>query len=149
MLFTEVNSKLGSPFLSILHGHPNVELAAVVTSPPGKLCSYFTDDEEAVDVADQARALGVRVLRPRSVNDPDAVEALAALDADHFLVGNFQQLLGAPLLDLPRRAAVNFHPHRCPSSPGSRRSTGWSARGPRPARCPPSRWAASSTTATC
>ncbi|MEV7441927.1 formyltransferase family protein [Streptomyces sp. NPDC091204] len=118
VLFTEVNSKLGSPFLSILHGHPNVELAALVTSPPGKLCAYFTEDEEAVDVADQARALGVRVLRPRSVNDPDAVEALAALEADYFLVGNFQQLLKAPLLALPRRTAVNFHPSPLPEFAG-------------------------------
>lgn len=118
VLFTEVNSKLGSPFLSILHGHPDVELAAVVTSPPGKLCSYFTDDEETVDVADQARALGVRVLRPRSANDPDILETLGALDADYFLVGNFQQLLRPPLLALPRRTSVNFHPSPLPEFAG-------------------------------
>ncbi|MFB7630083.1 methionyl-tRNA formyltransferase [Streptomyces sp. NPDC056149] len=118
MLFTEVNSKLGSPFLSILHGHPSVELAAVVTSPPGRLCSYFTDDDAAVDVERQARALGVPVLRPASVNDPEVAQELAALAPDYFLVGNFQQLIREHLLDLPREAAVNFHPSPLPEFAG-------------------------------
>ena len=34
VLFSEVNSKLGAPFLDLLANHPLVDLAAVVTSPP-------------------------------------------------------------------------------------------------------------------
>ncbi|MFD0421628.1 methionyl-tRNA formyltransferase [Streptomyces parvus] len=118
VLFSEVNSKLGSPFLSMLHGHPQVDLAAVVTSPQGKHCSYFTDDPEQVDLVTQGAALGVPVLRPSSVNLPSFVEELEGYGADYFLVANFQQILRERLLSAPRVTAVNFHPSPLPAFAG-------------------------------
>ncbi|MFG3283321.1 methionyl-tRNA formyltransferase [Streptomyces sp. NPDC048111] len=118
VLFSEVNSKLGSPFLSMLHGHPQVELSAVVTSPQGKRCSYFTDDPEQVDLVTQGAALGVPVLRPSSVNLPSFVEELEGYGADYFLVANFQQILRERLLSVPRVTAVNFHPSPLPAFAG-------------------------------
>ncbi|WMX44089.1 methionyl-tRNA formyltransferase [Streptomyces roseicoloratus] len=118
VLFSEVNSKLGSPFLSMLHGHPQVDLAAVVTSPQGKRCSYFTDDPEQVDLVTQGAALGVPVLRPSSVNRPAFVEELEGYGADYFVVANFQQILRERLLSVPRVTAVNFHPSPLPAFAG-------------------------------
>lgn len=54
VLFSEVNSKLGAPFLSILAEHPLVRLVGVVTSPIGKLCPYFLGEEDQVDLEKQA-----------------------------------------------------------------------------------------------
>ncbi|MFG3497070.1 methionyl-tRNA formyltransferase [Streptomyces sp. NPDC047928] len=118
VLFSEVNSKLGSPFLDLLARHPQVELAGVVTSRPGRLCSYFVDDPDQVDLAAQAAALGVPVLRPAKVNSPDSLAGLGALDADYFIVGNYQQILKEELLALPRVTSVNFHPSPLPRYAG-------------------------------
>lgn len=118
VLFSEVNSKLGSPFLNVLATHPRVDLAAVVTSPIGRLCSYFVKDQEQVDLAQQALGLGVDVLRPGRVNAPDSLANLEALDADYFIVGNYQQILKEELLDIPHVTSVNFHPSPLPRYAG-------------------------------
>ncbi|CAL9352637.1 Methionyl-tRNA formyltransferase [Streptomyces sp. enrichment culture] len=118
VLFSEVNSKLGSPFLDLLAADPRVDLAALVTSRPGRLCSYFVDDPEQVDLARQAAGLGVRVLRPVKVNSPGTLEELRALEADYFIVGNYQQILGEELLSIPRETSVNFHPSPLPRYAG-------------------------------
>ncbi|CAL9345880.1 MULTISPECIES: methionyl-tRNA formyltransferase [Nocardiopsis] len=118
VLLSEVNSKLGSPFLDMLHHHPLIDLAAVVTSPPGKVCDYFVSDDQQVDLEGRAERLGVPVLRPRSVNSPDTVEALRAMAPDYLIVGNFQQVLKADLLSVPRVTSVNFHPSPLPRYAG-------------------------------
>ncbi|MEV0230750.1 formyltransferase family protein [Nonomuraea sp. NPDC050786] len=118
VLFSEVNSKLGSPFLDLLGRHPQVALAGVVTSPPGRLCSYFVDDREQVDLVSQAAALGVPVFRPAHVNSPESLRSLRALAADYFIVGNYQQILKQELLDIPRVTSVNFHPSPLPRYAG-------------------------------
>ena len=118
VLFSEVNSKLGSPFLDLLFRHPMVDLAAVVTSPPGTLCSYFVDDRVHVDLERQGEALGVRVLRPTAVNAPAVIAELEGLRPDYFIVANFQQIMKPPLLAVPRAAAINFHPSPLPRYAG-------------------------------
>ncbi len=118
VLFSEINSKLGAPFLDMLHHHPLIELAAVVTSPPDTLCDYFIGDTETVDLEAQARDYGVPVLRPPSVNDIEAIEAVRKLDPDYLIVANFQQLIKADLLSVPRETSINFHPSRLPSYAG-------------------------------
>ncbi|MFD9846756.1 methionyl-tRNA formyltransferase [Streptomyces parvus] len=118
VLFSEVNSKLGSPFLRLLQEHPQVELAAFVTSPPGKLCSYFVDDPQQVDVAAQAEKLNVRVFRPEKVNSPQSLAYLRQLHADYFIVGNFQQIMKKELLEIPAVTSVNFHPSPLPRYAG-------------------------------
>lgn len=117
-LFSEVNSKLGSPFLNLLAEHPMVDLVGVVTSRPGRLCSYFTEDQEQVDLDAQARRLGVDVFRPINVNAPEVVAALRTLCPDYFIIGNYQQILKRELLDVPLVTSVNFHPSPLPRYAG-------------------------------
>ncbi|WP_104129670.1 methionyl-tRNA formyltransferase [Cryobacterium sp. N21] len=114
VLFSEVNSKLGSPFLDMLHHHPLIDLAAVVTSPPATLCDYFIGDTQTVDLEDQAKKYGVEVLRPASVNDPEAVSAVKWLEPDYLIVANFQQVIKKGLIEVPKVTSINFHPSQLP-----------------------------------
>ncbi|MET9929534.1 MULTISPECIES: methionyl-tRNA formyltransferase [unclassified Streptomyces] len=118
VLFSEVNSKLGAPFLDMLHGHPLVDLAAVVTSPVGRLCDYFTADAEQVDLEQRGNALGVPVLRPHKVNAPEFVQRIKDLEPDYLIVGNFQRILKEELLATPKVTSVNFHPSALPRYAG-------------------------------
>lgn len=117
-LFSEVNSKLGSPFIRILSGHPTINLVAAVTSPPDVQCSYFADDEVKVDLVTEANALGVPVLRPETPNAPDVLQYLRTLDLDYIIVANYQRKLGRDLLSIPRVAPLNFHPSPLPKYAG-------------------------------
>jgi len=118
VLFTEVNSHLGSPFLRVLSAHPSIDLVAVVTSPPGVLCSYFVDEPVPVDVEAEARGLGIPVMRPERVKTDAVVEALQALAPDYIIVANFQQILDDRILSVPRVAPINFHPGPLPRYAG-------------------------------
>lgn len=118
VLFTEINSKLGSPFLRVLSAHPLVELKAVVTSPKDVLCNYFVNDTTQVDVETEAEALGVMVLRPDRVNAPEVIDALTDIGPDYLIVANFQQLLKSRLLATAGIAAINFHPSPLPRNAG-------------------------------
>lgn len=118
VLFSEVNSKLGSPFLWLLSRDPRVSLVGLVSSPEGRRCSYFVDDPEQVDLATQARQLGVPGFRPRNVNDPELLGELAKLAPDYFIVGNYQQILKPSLLAVPTVTSINFHPSPLPRYAG-------------------------------
>ncbi|MGL5384407.1 MAG: methionyl-tRNA formyltransferase [Serratia sp. (in: enterobacteria)] len=118
VLFSEVNSKLGSPFLRILSAHPMIELVAVVTSPQNSLCGYFLNDPLKVDIEVEARAMGLPVLRPERVSAAAVVVQLTELDPDYFIVANFQQILSPELLAIPRIAPINFHPSPLPRYAG-------------------------------
>ncbi|TQI81264.1 methionyl-tRNA formyltransferase [Serratia fonticola] len=118
VLFSEVNSKLGSPFLRVLSAHPAIELVAVVTSPHNSLCGYFVNDPLKVDIDVEATALGIPVLRPEQVSIPAVVEQLTELEPDYFIVANFQQILSRELLAIPRIAPINFHPSPLPRYAG-------------------------------
>ncbi|MDE9544599.1 methionyl-tRNA formyltransferase [Xenorhabdus bovienii] len=118
VLFTEINSKLGSPFLRILSSHPMIELVAVVTSPHNVLCSYFINDKYKVDVEAEANVLGIKVMRPNKVSSPELIEELTKLNPYYFIVANFQQLLTEKLLSIPNIMPINFHPSPLPRYAG-------------------------------
>jgi methionyl-tRNA formyltransferase len=118
VLLSEVNSKFGAPVLAELLRCRDVEVAGLVTSPPGRLCDYYIDEPDPVDLAAQATVTGVPVLRPQRVNDPACVEQIARLRPDYLLIANYQQILRQELLDVPRVGTVNFHPSPLPRYAG-------------------------------
>lgn len=118
VLLSETNSKFGAPILSDLLAHPEIEVAAVVTRAPGVLCGYYLAEPDPVDLAAQAARARVRVLQPHSVNDPETVDALQRLAPDYLLIANFQQILREPVLAIPKKAVVNFHPGPLPRYAG-------------------------------
>ncbi|MBN1317717.1 MAG: methionyl-tRNA formyltransferase, partial [Anaerolineales bacterium] len=56
-----------------------------------------------------AEASNIPVLQPHSINAPDAMESLAALEPDLIVVVAFGQILRKPVLDLPPFGCVNVH----------------------------------------
>ncbi len=63
----------------------------------------------ASPVAERAEQLGLAVLRPRSLRDPDARAAIRALDVDCAPVVAYGALLPPELLGVPRLGWVNLH----------------------------------------
>ncbi|CAM3505879.1 methionyl-tRNA formyltransferase [Nocardiopsis gilva] len=118
VLLSEANSKFGAPLLADLLAHPDVEVVGLLTRSPGVLCSYYLDEPDPVDLAEQGARARIPVLRPKNVNDPEAITALNALEPDYLLIANFQQILREPVLALPRRAVINFHPSPLPRYAG-------------------------------
>jgi len=118
VLFSEVNSKFGAPFLDALSHDPRVSLTALVTSPPGQVCDYYVGEPKPVDLEARAHEQGIPVHRPASVNDASSVARLRELHADYHLIGNFQQIFKPELLAVPIRATVNFHPSPLPRYAG-------------------------------
>ena len=80
------------------------DIAAVVT--------HADDPHETIwfrSVAERARAAGLPVLVPASVNDPAVVRQLAELAPDVILSVYFREILKPEVLRLARRAALNLH----------------------------------------
>lgn len=118
VLFSEVNSKFGAPILTRLLDYPGIDLVGLVTSPDGRLCDYYVDEPDPVDLAELARAAEVAVFRPMEVNRLTLVEQLRRLNPDFFAIGNYQQILRQWLLDIPANGTVNFHPSPLPRYAG-------------------------------
>jgi methionyl-tRNA formyltransferase len=60
-------------------------------------------------VKQAALALDIPVWQPGSLKRPENIEALAALQADLFIVAAFGQILPQVVLDLPRYGTLNIH----------------------------------------
>ncbi len=93
------------------------ELAAVYTQPDragGRGRSLVTSP-----VKQAAVALGLTVVQPQSLKEPEAFEQLAGFRPDITVVAAFGQLLPKPVLELPRLGCLNVHPSLLPSFRGA------------------------------
>ena len=66
-----------------------------------------------------AQAHGMPVLQPERVNAAVALGALRALAPDAIIIAAFGQILKQPLLDIPRRGALNVHASLLPRHRGA------------------------------
>ena len=66
-----------------------------------------------------AEALGVPILQPEKIRTPETHAALAALDADLFVVVAYGRILPQALLDLPRLGPFNVHASLLPKLRGA------------------------------
>ena len=69
-------------------------------------------------VKEQALKLGLEVLQPAAVNDPELAAALAARAPDLFVVVAFS-ILPRHLLAIPRLGSINLHPSLLPAYRGA------------------------------
>jgi methionyl-tRNA formyltransferase len=69
-------------------------------------------------VAELASSAGIETLMPENVNAPEVVARLAAAEPEVLFSFYFRQLLKAPLLRLPTRAALNMHGSLLPAYRG-------------------------------
>jgi len=67
----------------------------------------------------EAEALGVPILQPEKIRTPETHAALAALDADLFVVVAYGRILPQALLDLPRLGPFNVHASLLPKLRGA------------------------------
>ncbi len=70
-------------------------------------------------VKQEAQALGVPVLQPEKVRTPETAAALAAFQADLFVVVAYGRILPQGLLDLPRLGPYNVHASLLPRLRGA------------------------------
>jgi methionyl-tRNA formyltransferase len=70
-------------------------------------------------VKELAQAHGLPVLQPKSVNTPDALDAIRGYEPDALVIAAFGQILKQPLLDIPRRGSLNVHASLLPKYRGA------------------------------
>ena len=83
------------------------EVAAVYAQPPAPRGRGQALKPSAVQAF--AESLGLPVRTPRSMRDPQIIEAFQALDLDAAVVVAYGQILPAAVLDAPRLGAFNLH----------------------------------------
>lgn len=71
-----------------------------------------------------ALADGLPVLQPERVNAPEVLDVLRAESPDAIVIAAYGQILRQPLLDLPKRGALNVHASLLPSYRGAAPVTG-------------------------
>ena len=78
----------------------------------GLVVTHVDDPRENrwfASVADVALECGIPICTPRNPNTDDVVAQVRALDPDFLFSFYYRMLLGAPLLALPKRGALNMH----------------------------------------
>ena len=110
------SSQFSVPSLESVRGAGH-EVALVVTRPDkprgrGQKVS-------ATPVKHAAAALGLQVLEPLSINEPDAVALLRATDAELGIVVAYGELLGQDVLGVPPAGLINLHASLLPALRGA------------------------------
>ena len=108
---------IGLPVLRTLTNAPEIELVGVGSQPdrPGKRGKNLI----STPITQEAATLGFDADRPASVNDPDYLAKLRALDPDMIVVIAYGQLLKADILALPRYGCINVHASILPKYRGA------------------------------
>jgi len=92
-------------------------VALVITQPDRPAGRGLKLTPPPVKIA--AQELGLPLLQPKSINNPEAVEALRAVNPDILVVAAFGQLLRPVVLQLPRLGCVNVHASLLPKYRGA------------------------------
>ena len=108
-------SPFARPTLSALNN--SEEVIAVITQPDrprgrGQAIAPPPAKELALD-------LGLQILQPERVKDPQFIAQLEGLEPDVIVVAAFGQILPPAVLDLPRLGCVNIHPSLLPNYRGA------------------------------
>lgn len=95
----------------------NYQVVAVVCQPdrPNKRGNKI----EILPLKAKALALGIAVLQPEKVKDPEFVEQLRSYEADIFIVAAYGQMLSKEILEMPTYGALNIHGSLLPEYRGA------------------------------
>jgi methionyl-tRNA formyltransferase len=88
------------------------EISAVVTQPDRPAGRHGAPQPPPVKLA--AEELGLRILQPESLRDPQAVAELRELAPDVIVVVAYGQILRSDVLAIPPRGVLNVHPSLLP-----------------------------------
>lgn len=118
IFFSEVNSKFGYPILLDLYDDDNFEVVALVTTPEGRVCSYYDGEKEQVDLELYSRSRGIPIYKPEDIRDEKFILELSRYHADYNIVANYQKIFDEKLINLPNYMTLNFHPSPLPRYAG-------------------------------
>jgi methionyl-tRNA formyltransferase len=107
----------GVPILEALAGDPRVRVAEVVSTPPRP--AGRSARPRPTPVAERARALGLPVLEPDRLRDPEVVNRLGAGRPALGVLADFGRIVPPALLAVPERGILNVHPSRLPRHRGA------------------------------
>jgi methionyl-tRNA formyltransferase len=110
------SGRFAQPILGRLASHPSIDLVAVVTAPPRPVGRRQVETPTPVD--SQARELGLNVLAPVRLRDPEALASVLDLEPDLVVLADYGQLVPPALLDR-RHGALNLHPSLLPRHRGA------------------------------
>jgi len=100
--------EIAVPTLQALLAHPDFDVAGVVTQPDRK--AGRGRKLKPSPVKEAALAAGVpTILQPAKLREPEAFQALAALEPELIVVTAYGQILKPEVLDLPRYGCINVH----------------------------------------
>lgn len=118
ILFSEVNSKFGMPFFERLYNCGHFNIKAFVTTPKGKLCSYYIGESNPVNLEKYAKNHNIPVYRPQNIKSTNFISEMLKYNPDYILVANYQKIFSQELIDLPKYLTLNFHPSPLPRYAG-------------------------------
>jgi methionyl-tRNA formyltransferase len=94
------------------------ELVGLVDTPSEKRGSTNPLSGRHDNLLQQAERMGVPVFEPDQPNETNFVETIRALSPDLFLAVGYTSILHAPILQVPRVLAANFHASLLPAYRG-------------------------------
>ena len=105
------------PILDTLAAMPAIRLVGVVSVPdrPAGRGARVA----APPVADRARELGVPVLQPPRLRDPETLAAISAFEPDVAVLADYGRLVPPVVLAIPSRGFLNLHPSVLPRHRGA------------------------------
>ncbi|PKM71917.1 MAG: methionyl-tRNA formyltransferase [Firmicutes bacterium HGW-Firmicutes-17] len=74
---------------------------------------------EILPLKTKALALGITVLQPEQIKDPQFIEQLKSFEADIFIVAAYGQILSKEILEMPPLGALNIHGSLLPEYRGA------------------------------
>ena len=100
------------PILEALVQAPELTIRAVVTAPDRPVGRRAIPT--ATPVAARARALGIALIQPVRLRDPEVLAAMAALDAGLGVLADYGRIVPPAILELPAAGILNLHPSLLP-----------------------------------
>ncbi len=97
--------------------HATGELVALVTQPDRPVGRHQQLTPPRIKVC--AQEVGLPVLQPERMRDPEAVAQLRALNPDIVVVMAYGQILSQEVIDVPSRACINAHASLLPRHRGA------------------------------
>ena len=99
--------EIAVPSLQALLAHPEFQVVGVVTQPDRKAGRGRKLQQSPVKQL--ASAHDIPILQPHRLREPEAFQALAALEPELIVVTAYGQILRPEVLELPRYGCVNVH----------------------------------------
>lgn len=105
------------PILEALVGRPDVRVVAVVSTPDRP--AGRSGALRPTPVSAWARDIGLPLLQPSRLRDPEAIAAIAALRADLGVLADYGRIVPPEILRLPPLGILNAHPSLLPRHRGA------------------------------